>query len=266
MPQQWQFLRVNYAADYAAAEDAAVHDAKLLGRELAQLDHTDRHARPVTDAAWGERMAGTAAVENSDDPIISCLSCALLAAERGNDQYCADVLRLAITVRRLRLRSEVRTAVEPVGIEPMRRQVCALQKWRLKRVVEYVDSHLSAKITLSDLAVVAGLSRMYFASQFRMATSLRPHEFLLKRRIGRAEELLQNTTMPIAEIALTVGFQTQAHFTTVFKRFIGCTPHRWRAISQMPTAPEARNRVEATATAADEEWLGPRQPSMGSIV
>ena len=99
MPQQWQFLRVNYAADYAAAEDAAVHDAKLLGRELAQLDHTDRHARPVTDAAWGERMAGTAAVENSDDPIISCLSCALLAAERGNDQYCADVLRLAITVR-----------------------------------------------------------------------------------------------------------------------------------------------------------------------
>ena len=65
----------------------------------------------------------------------------------GNDQHCADVLRLAITVRRLRLRSEVRTAVEPVGIEPMRRQVCALQKWRLKRVVEYVDSHLSAKIT-----------------------------------------------------------------------------------------------------------------------
>jgi len=47
--------------------------------------------------------------------------------------------------------------------------------------------------------------------------------------------------MPIAEIALTVGFQTQAHFTTVFKRFIGCTPHRWRVISQMPTAPEARD-------------------------
>jgi AraC-like DNA-binding protein len=38
--------------------------------------------------------------------------------------------------------------------------------------------------------------------------------------------------MPIVEIALTVGFQTQAHFTTVFKRFIGCTPCRWRSISR----------------------------------
>src|SRR5260370_41206971 len=50
------------------------------------------------------------------------------------------------------------------------------------------------------------------------------HEFLLRRRIQHAEELLRNTTMPIVEIALTVGFQTQAHLTTVFKRFAGCTP------------------------------------------
>ena len=103
--------------------------------------------RGLSPTLRGSSAWRTAVVENSDDPIISCLSCALRAAERGNDQHCADVLRLAITVRRLRLRSEVRTAVEPVGIEPMRRQVCALQKWRLKRVVEYVDSHLSAKIT-----------------------------------------------------------------------------------------------------------------------
>jgi AraC family transcriptional regulator len=40
--------------------------------------------------------------------------------------------------------------------------------------------------------------------------------------------------MAVVQIALTVGFQTQAHFTTVFKRFVGCTPHRWRAIKQMP--------------------------------
>jgi AraC-like DNA-binding protein len=113
-----------------------------------------------------------------------------------------------------------------------------LQKWRLKRVVEYVENHLPAKIALSDLAAVAGLSRMHFASQFRTATGLRPHEFLLRRRIQRAEELLRNTTMPIVAIALAVGFQTQAHLTTVFKRFAGCTPGRWRAINQMPIAPQ----------------------------
>lgn len=40
--------------------------------------------------------------------------------------------------------------------------------------------------------------------------------------------------MALVEIALTVGFQTQAHFTTVFKRFAGCTPRRWRSINDMP--------------------------------
>jgi hypothetical protein len=63
MPQQSQSLRANYAADYAAPKDAAIYDARLLRREMAQLDHTNRHARLVTDAAWVERMADTAVVE-----------------------------------------------------------------------------------------------------------------------------------------------------------------------------------------------------------
>jgi isoquinoline 1-oxidoreductase subunit alpha len=125
------------------------------------------------------------------------------------------------------------------------RQIRALQTWRLKRVVEYVENHLSERIGLSDLAAVAGLSRMHFARQFRTATGLRPHEFFLRRRIQRAEELLRNTRMPIVEIALTVGFQTQAHFNTVFKRFAGCTPGRWRAINLMPIAPQPERSKRA---------------------
>jgi AraC family transcriptional regulator len=91
------------------------------------------------------------------------------------------------------------------------------------------------------LAAVAELSRMHFASQFRVATSLRPHEFLRQQRIKRAKALLQSTTMPIVEIALTVGFQTQAHFTTVFKRSVGYTPQRWRGIIQKPSALQAQS-------------------------
>jgi isoquinoline 1-oxidoreductase subunit alpha len=125
------------------------------------------------------------------------------------------------------------------------RQIRALQTWRLKRVVEYVENHLSERIGLSDLAAVAGLSRMHFARQFRTATGLRPHEFFLRRRIQRAEGLLRNTTMPIVEIALTVGFQTQAHFNTVFKRFAGCTPGRWRAINLTPIAPQPERSKRA---------------------
>jgi AraC family transcriptional regulator len=122
------------------------------------------------------------------------------------------------------LGSETRNAVASDEPGSTQRQIRALQKWRLKPVVEYVENHLSEKIALSDLAAIAGLSRMHFASQFRTATGLRPHEFLLRRRIQRAEELLRNTTMPIAEVALTVGFQTQAHLTTVLNGSPGALP------------------------------------------
>ena len=107
-----------------------------------------------------------------------------------------------------------------------------LVKWRLKRVFEYVEAELSEPLSLADLARAAGLSRMHFAAQFRAATGIRPHEYLMRRRIERAQEILRTTSMPLAEVALSVGFQTQAHFTTVFRRLLDETPGRWRELRQ----------------------------------
>lgn len=103
-----------------------------------------------------------------------------------------------------------------------------LVAWRLKRVLAFMEEHYWEPVTLADMARVAGLSRMHFAAQFKVATGLRPHEFLLKRRIEQAQDLLRNTREPLVQIALAVGFQTQAHFTTVFRRFVGDTPYQWR--------------------------------------
>ncbi|MFH0301598.1 AraC family transcriptional regulator [Bradyrhizobium sp. 31Argb] len=174
-----------------------------------------------------------AAIERLKDPVIKCLSDALADTGQAYDRHAgirADALRLAVAIRLLGLQAENSSAIDDRAVTtvPAERTVGGLQKWRLKRVGEYVDSHLSKKITLSDLAVVAGLSRMHFASQFRIATGLRPHEYLLRQRIRRADELLRHTTMTIVEVALSVGFQTQAHFTTVFKRIAGSTPAQWR--------------------------------------
>ena len=73
---------------------------------------------------------------------------------------------------------------------------------------------------------------MHFAAQFRAATGYRPREYLLHQRIEHAKSLLSNTEMPLAEVALTVGFSTQAHFSTVFKRITSETPARWRCASK----------------------------------
>ncbi|MGY3617301.1 helix-turn-helix domain-containing protein [Bradyrhizobium sp. USDA 10063] len=175
-----------------------------------------------------------AAIERLKDPVIKCLSDALGDAGEAHDRHAgirADALRLAVAIRLLGLQDGNGSFIDDrrfAPAAPAERPIGGLQKWRLKRVAEYVDSHLSKKITLSDLAAVTGLSRMHFASQFRMATGLRPHEYLLRQRIRRADELLRHTTMTIVEVAFSVGFQTQAHFTTVFKRIAGSTPAQWR--------------------------------------
>jgi AraC-like DNA-binding protein len=105
-----------------------------------------------------------------------------------------------------------------------------LPYWRLRRVTEYVDRSLDERISLATLAQAAGLSRMHFAALFRAATGMRPHDYVMQRRIQRAKELLAGTQTPIVDVALSVGFQTQAHFTTVFKRVVGFTPYRWRVL------------------------------------
>ena len=123
-------------------------------------------------------------------------------------------------------------AMHLARLEFPRTKVNALPKWRLRRVEEFVKAHFDRCISLSDLAKVAGLSRMHFAAQFRAATGYRPREYLLHRRIEHAKSLLSNTETPLAEVALAVGFCTQAHFSTVFKRITGETPARWRCASK----------------------------------
>ncbi len=103
-----------------------------------------------------------------------------------------------------------------------------LAAWRLRKATEYIEANLADAVRLANLAEAAGLTRMHFAAQFKAATGQRPHDYLLRRRIERAQDLLASTDHPIVHVAMDVGFQTQAHFASVFKRFAGDTPSRWR--------------------------------------
>ncbi|MCP3367996.1 helix-turn-helix domain-containing protein [Bradyrhizobium cajani] len=213
--------------DVALAIEAPAPDARRsAGDERGFRVSAKRLARVSVEA---DRDAG---VGEFTDPVMRRLSDALAATEatdHAHSAILADALRLAILTRRAsRQTAAERSAVDPADGERCR-SVRSLQKWRLKRVLQYVDENLSGKVTLQHLATVAGLSRMHFAAQFRAAVGMRPHEYLLKRRIERAQDLLKRADVSLVDIALTVGFQTQAHFTTVFKRFAGDTPYQWRS-------------------------------------
>jgi AraC family transcriptional regulator len=155
------------------------------------------------------------------DPMIDELGRALLAAEEVGDPYgslYAERVSLAIVARLLAF----------TGRAPARAKGAELAKWRLRRAVDYIDAHLGEPVSLADIASAAGLSRMHFAAQFKCATGLRPHEYLLRRRIERAQEELLSVGASVVDVALSVGFQSQPHFTTIFRRIVGQPPHAWR--------------------------------------
>jgi AraC family transcriptional regulator len=105
----------------------------------------------------------------------------------------------------------------------------ALPRGRLRAVVEYIEEHLDANPTLEQMAAVARLSAYHFARQFKAATGLPPHQYVILRRVERARQLLQaRTDLSLAEVAADAGFSDQSQFSRHFKRLVGVTPRQFR--------------------------------------
>ncbi len=99
---------------------------------------------------------------------------------------------------------------------------------RLCRVIDYLHSSFGEEISLEGLALVANLSPNYFLHAFKQTTGQTPHRYLTELRIAKACELLENPHRSIVDISLAVGFSSQSHLTTVFRRFKKTTPAAYR--------------------------------------
>jgi AraC family transcriptional regulator len=103
-----------------------------------------------------------------------------------------------------------------------------LSPMQLRRVVAYIDAHLGDELGLLALSSVAGLSPHHFGEAFKASTGMPPHRYVTERRVEQARELLRDEEHALGEIAYAVGFSSQAHFTTQFRRLTGVTPGRFR--------------------------------------
>ncbi len=104
-----------------------------------------------------------------------------------------------------------------------------LPGYALRRVCEYVDGNLSCDVSLAQLARIAGMSAYHFARLFRQSMGVSPHQYLISRRVARARDLLSESSRPLAEISHEVGYESQSHFTAVFRKSTGLTPKVFRS-------------------------------------
>jgi len=100
--------------------------------------------------------------------------------------------------------------------------------WQRRRVLEHVDENLAKPIRNRDLAALVDFSEFHFNVAFRNSLGAPPHEFLIRRRIERARQLMLSTDLPLCDIAAECGLADQAHLSRLFRRVVGETPAAWR--------------------------------------
>ena len=99
---------------------------------------------------------------------------------------------------------------------------------RLQRVLAIIDERLAEPIQVRELADAVHMSPYHFARMFKQSTGHPPHLYITWQRMDRAKQLLAQSSLALAEVAKRVGYQTQAHFTGVFRTRVGTTPRTYR--------------------------------------
>jgi RpiB/LacA/LacB family sugar-phosphate isomerase len=131
-----------------------------------------------------------------------------------------------------------------VNVAHLRRVVyTGIPPFRLARVVDRIRRNLDKPLEVGELSGLAEMSQSHFSKLFKHSTDLTPHQFILRERINRSKELLRQGKTKIVDVALEVGFQSQAHFTTVFGSLVGMTPRQFQ-----------RSSVCATTMANPKPW------------
>jgi len=111
-----------------------------------------------------------------------------------------------------------------------------LAPWQIRRVLSHIDSNLDTAIRTKDLAALARLSESHFNVAFRKSVGHSPHEYIIRRRMERAQGLMLSTDKALSEIAVECGLADQPHFTRLFRRAVGESPAAWRRARANPRA------------------------------
>ena len=99
-----------------------------------------------------------------------------------------------------------------------------LARVTFQEIINYIQANLNETITLEELATLASLSPRHFSRKFKLHTQMSPNQYVIRCRVETAELLLLHTDIPIADIAILVGFHSQSHLNRHFKRILKVTP------------------------------------------
>jgi AraC family transcriptional regulator len=160
-------------------------------------------------------------VQARDDEVLELVHA--IAREAAADQPGAGLMMKSLA-QQLAVRL-VRHHAEPAPPTPTRPGFDMTQRHTIAR---FIASNLAAPLPTAMLAKQQNLSVDRFNRLFRDSFDCSPHQHVLKVRLERARELLEQPSHTVAEVAWETGFSDQSHLTRSFKRHFGEPPSQWR--------------------------------------
>ena len=157
------------------------------------------------------------------DPVIEHIGWTLKADIDSNltgGRLLRDSLGVALAARLLQRHYR--------GSLPMREIRGGLSHTKLERVIAHIEDNLASKLSLPGIAEIAGISVSHLKTLFRNSTGVPVYEYVLRRRVERAQLLLRNQRFSIAEVAVATGFAHQSHLARHMHRILGYTPSSLR--------------------------------------
>lgn len=107
---------------------------------------------------------------------------------------------------------------------PMREVKGGMSATKLKQLVAHIEDNLENDLSLAEIASVASMSVSHLKTLFRHSTGVPVHQYVLRRRVERAKELLQEDKLSITQIAFATGFAHQSHLARHMRKILGTTP------------------------------------------
>lgn len=95
-------------------------------------------------------------------------------------------------------------------------------------VKEYISEHLQEEITVSQIGEVIHLSPDYMTKVFKKETGMTIKEYMIKKRMKRAKDLLRNTEMTVSAVAAETGYDNLSYFVRLFRSYYGVTPKQYQ--------------------------------------
>ena len=214
-----RYIVGNY--EYAVSEgDFVICNANIPhGEDPFQEHHIQTYCLVLSNArfeiAEGERPIISLGKDNGIGALLPKLY-QMFHTQQGYSEVCRH---FALGIYFLLQRKFLERAANPKQIK--REQL-------VSKILNYLNEHYAENLSLEKISEKFFISKSNLSHYFKRETGLSPIQYMMQRRIGEAQSLLVETSLPIQEIEFQLGFNDSAHFSKMFKKYVGVTPKEYR--------------------------------------